>query len=286
MIISFVDQGFSGSNVLLSANEIKSSSTSPTAIVTYGRFLEYLDNGWVKKVDIYNNAKFAIFEASLPDSADRVERLGVNIPNKDVKLIRKLKEASIDLDVHATDAASKNFEFPSLLWISIGIVGFILISGLVMTLFDDNQGSGRNRNGGGLFNPFSSFDFRQFFQAPGRFERAPVTKVGFDDVAGIDEVKEEFQEIVSFLKKPERYTRVGARIPKGVLLSGPPGTGKTLLAKAIAGEAKVPFLSCSASEFVELFVGIGASRIRDLFRRAKANTPCIVFIDEIDAVGR
>nr|YP_009550567.1 cell division protein FTSH [Eustigmatophyceae sp. Chic 10/23 P-6w]QAA11504.1 cell division protein FTSH [Eustigmatophyceae sp. Chic 10/23 P-6w] len=286
MIISFIDQGFSGSNILLSANEVKSANTSPTAIVTYGRFLEYLDNGWVQKVDLYNNAKFAIFEASLPDSADRVERLGVNIPNKDVKLIRKLKEANIDLDVHAADATSKNFEFPSLLWVPIGIVGFIIISGLIMTLFEDNQGSGRSRNGGGIFNPFSSFDFRQFFQAPGRFERAPVTKVGFDDVAGIDEVKEEFQEIVSFLKKPERYTRVGARIPKGVLLSGPPGTGKTLLAKAIAGEAKVPFLSCSASEFVELFVGIGASRIRDLFRRAKANTPCIVFIDEIDAVGR
>lgn len=287
MIISLVNQDFSGSTLLLSANDVKAINTSPTAIVTYGRFLEYLDNGWVQKVDLYNNAKFAIFEASLPDSADRVERLGVNIPNKDVKLIRKLKEANIDLDVHSTDAGSKGFEFPSLLWVPIGIIGFIILSGLIMTLFEDNQGSGRNRSGGGgLFNPFSSFDFRQFFQAPGRFERAPETKVAFDDVAGIDEVKEEFQEIVSFLKKPERYTRVGARIPKGVLLSGPPGTGKTLLAKAIAGEAKVPFLSCSASEFVELFVGIGASRIRDLFRRAKANTPCIVFIDEIDAVGR
>jgi cell division protease FtsH len=281
MVVSFVDQGFSGSNILLSANDV---NTSPTALVTYGRFLEYLDNGWVQKVDLYNNAKFAIFEASLPLSSDRVERLGVNIPNKDVKLIRKLKEANIDLDVHAGDVASKTSEFPSLFWIPIGIVGFVFISGLIMTLFEDNPGNGNG--GGGLFNPFSSFDFRQFFQAPGKFERAPVTKVGFDDVAGIDEVKEEFQEIVSFLKKPERYTRVGARIPKGVLLAGPPGTGKTLLAKAIAGEAKVPFLSCSASEFVELFVGIGASRIRDLFRRAKANTPCIVFIDEIDAVGR
>lgn len=281
MVVSLVDQGFSGSNILLSANDV---NASPTALVTYGRFLEYLDNGWVQKVDLYNNAKFAVFEASLPLSPDRVERLGVNIPNKDVKLIRKLKEANIDLDVHAGDIASKNSEFPSLLWIPIGIVGFVFISGLIMTLFEDNPGNGNGGNS--IFNPFSSFDFRQFFQAPGKFERAPVTKVGFEDVAGIDEVKDEFQEIVSFLKKPERYTRVGARIPKGVLLAGPPGTGKTLLAKAIAGEAKVPFLSCSASEFVELFVGIGASRIRDLFRRAKANTPCIVFIDEIDAVGR
>ena len=122
----FIDQGFNVSNILLSANDVKSMNTSPTAIVTYGRFLEYLDNGWVQKVDLYNNAKFAIFEASLPDSADRVERLGVNIPNKDVKLIRKLKEANIDLDVHATDASTKGFEFPSLLWVPIGIIGFII----------------------------------------------------------------------------------------------------------------------------------------------------------------
>ncbi|MCL6436872.1 MAG: ATP-dependent zinc metalloprotease FtsH, partial [Leptolyngbyaceae cyanobacterium HOT.MB2.61] len=106
------------------------------------------------------------------------------------------------------------------------------------------------------------------------------------DVAGIEEAKEELQEVVTFLKKPERFTAVGARIPKGVLLVGPPGTGKTLLAKAIAGEAGVPFFSISGSEFVEMFVGVGASRVRDLFKKAKENAPCLVFIDEIDAVGR
>ncbi|MFZ9974971.1 MAG: ATP-dependent metallopeptidase FtsH/Yme1/Tma family protein, partial [Vulcanococcus sp.] len=110
--------------------------------------------------------------------------------------------------------------------------------------------------------------------------------VRFEDVAGIQEAKEELQEVVAFLKEPERFTAVGARIPKGVLLVGPPGTGKTLLAKAIAGEAGVPFFSMAASEFVELFVGVGASRVRDLFRQAKEKAPCIVFIDEIDAVGR
>jgi len=110
--------------------------------------------------------------------------------------------------------------------------------------------------------------------------------VRFEDVAGINEAKEELQEVVTFLKEPERFTAVGARIPKGVLLVGPPGTGKTLLAKAIAGEAGVPFFSMAASEFVELFVGVGASRVRDLFRQAKEKAPCIVFIDEIDAVGR
>jgi len=111
-------------------------------------------------------------------------------------------------------------------------------------------------------------------------------KVSFNDVAGIDEIKEEVKEIVDFLKNPKKYQKLGARIPKGILLAGPPGTGKTLLAKAIAGEAGVPFLSVSGSEFVEMFVGVGASRVRDLFEQAKKNAPCIIFIDEIDAVGR
>lgn len=114
----------------------------------------------------------------------------------------------------------------------------------------------------------------------------PNTGVTFDDVAGIDEAKQDIQEIVEFLKTPEKFAAVGAKIPKGVLLVGPPGTGKTLLAKAIAGEAKVPFFSLSGSEFIEMFVGVGASRVRDLFNKAKANSPCLVFIDEIDGVGR
>jgi len=114
----------------------------------------------------------------------------------------------------------------------------------------------------------------------------PNTGVTFDDVAGVDEAKNDFMEVVEFLKRPERFTSVGAKIPKGVLLVGPPGTGKTLLAKAIAGEAGVPFFSISGSEFVEMFVGVGASRVRDLFKKAKENAPCIVFVDEIDAVGR
>lgn len=111
-------------------------------------------------------------------------------------------------------------------------------------------------------------------------------KVTFRDVAGLREEKEELEEIVDFLKDPKKYIQVGARIPKGVLLEGPPGTGKTLLAKAVAGEAGVPFFSISGSDFVEMFVGVGASRVRDLFQDAKKNAPCIIFIDEIDAVAR
>lgn len=125
-----------------------------------------------------------------------------------------------------------------------------------------------------------------FTRSKTRFSEVPATGVKFDDVAGCDGAKLELQEVVDFLKNPAKYTRLGAKIPKGALLVGPPGTGKTLLARAVAGEAGVPFFSCAASEFVELFVGVGASRVRDLFERAKAKAPCIVFIDEIDAVGR
>ena len=113
-----------------------------------------------------------------------------------------------------------------------------------------------------------------------------TVKITFNDVAGVDEAKEEVSEIIDFLKDPKKFTRLGGRIPKGVLLVGAPGTGKTLLARAIAGEAGVPFFSISGSDFVEMFVGVGASRVRDLFDQGKKSAPCIIFIDEIDAVGR
>ncbi|ACB51303.1 cell division protein [Crocosphaera subtropica ATCC 51142] len=125
-----------------------------------------------------------------------------------------------------------------------------------------------------------------FSKSRARFQMEAKTGISFTDVAGIDEAKEELQEVVTFLKEPEKFTAIGAKIPKGVLLIGPPGTGKTLLAKAVAGEAGVPFFSISGSEFVEMFVGVGASRVRDLFKKAKENAPCLIFIDEIDAVGR
>ncbi len=125
-----------------------------------------------------------------------------------------------------------------------------------------------------------------FSKSRARFQMEAKTGISFGDVAGIDEAKEELEEVVTFLKEPEKFTAIGAKIPKGVLLIGPPGTGKTLLAKAVAGEAGVPFFSISGSEFVEMFVGVGASRVRDLFKKAKENAPCLIFIDEIDAVGR
>merc|ERR1719337_760143 len=123
-------------------------------------------------------------------------------------------------------------------------------------------------------------------QSKAKIQIQPETGVKFADVAGIDEAKEELTEIVDFMKAPERFVKVGAKIPKGVLLTGPPGTGKTLMAKALAGESGVPFIQASASEFIEMFVGVGASRVRDIFKQAKEKAPCIVFIDEIDAIGR
>ncbi|MFO7143735.1 cell division protein FtsH, partial [Arthrospira sp. PCC 8006] len=132
----------------------------------------------------------------------------------------------------------------------------------------------------------SSGNAMNFGKSKARFQMEAKTGILFDDVAGIEEAKEELQEVVTFLKSPEKFTAIGAKIPRGVLLVGPPGTGKTLLAKAVAGEAGVPFFSISGSEFVEMFVGVGASRVRDLFKKAKDNSPCLIFIDEIDAVGR
>ena len=238
--------------------------------MTYGRFLEYLEMGWVKQVDLYDNSRNAIIQASSPELGNRPQTIRVEIPVGASQLIQKLKEYNIDFDAHP--AERKN------LFVSIAsniLLPIIFITGLVY-FFQNSENFGGN-NGQ---SPMS------LGKSTARFERRPDTGVGFDDIAGIDEAKAEFEEIVSFLKEPEKYTIVGAKIPKGILLVGPPGTGKTLLAKAIANEADVPFFSVAGSEFVEMFIGIGAARVRDLFKKASENAPCIVFIDEIDAVGR
>eukprot|EP00986_Skeletonema_menzelii_P019778 scaffold29115_cov1319-Skeletonema_menzelii.AAC.16 len=204
--------------------------------------------GWVKQVDLYDNSRNAIVQASSPELGNRPQTIRVEIPVGASQLIQKLKEYNIDFDAHP--AEQKN-------------------------LFNSE-----NFGGGSGQSPLS------LGKSTARFERRPDTGISFNDIAGIDEAKAEFEEIVSFLKEPEKYTVVGAKIPKGILLVGPPGTGKTLLAKAIANEAEVPFFSVAGSEFVEMFIGIGAARVRDLFQKAAENAPCIVFIDEIDAVGR
>ena len=238
--------------------------------MTYGRFLEYLEMGWVKQVDLYENSRNAIVQASSPELGNRPQTIRVEIPVGASQLIQKLKEYNIDFDAHPTE--QKN------LFVSIAsniLLPIVFIGGLVY-LFQNSE----NFGGGNGQSPMS------LGKSTARFERRPDTGVTFKDIAGIDEAKNEFEEIVSFLKEPDKYTIVGAKIPKGILLVGPPGTGKTLLAKAIANEADVPFFSVAGSEFVEMFIGIGAARVRDLFKKASENAPCIVFIDEIDAVGR
>ncbi|WJX28101.1 ATP-dependent zinc metalloprotease FTSH 2, chloroplastic [Trifolium repens] len=242
--------------------------------MSYSRFLEYLDNGRVKKVDLFDDGTIAVVEAVSPELGNRVQRVRVQLPGLSQELLKKFREKNIDFAAHNAQEESDSF-FVNL----IGNLAFplIVIGGLFLLQRRSSGGSG---GPGGSGFPFS------FGQSKAKFQMEPNTGVTFDDVAGVDEAKQDFMEVVEFLKKPERFTAIGARIPKGVLLVGPPGTGKTLLAKAIAGEAGVPFFSISGSEFVEMFVGVGASRVRDLFKKAKENAPCIVFVDEIDAVGR
>jgi cell division protease FtsH len=238
--------------------------------MTYGRFLEYLEMGWVKQVDLYDNSRNAIVQASSPELGNRPQSIRVEIPVGASQLIQKLKEYNIDFDAHPIPRKGLLVTIASNILLPV-----VFIAGLAF--FFQNSDSFSQNSGSSPMN---------LGKSPARFDQRPDTGITFDDIAGIDEAKAEFEEIVSFLKEPERYTLVGAKIPKGVLLVGPPGTGKTLLAKAIANEANVPFYSVAGSEFVEMFIGIGAARIRDLFKKASENTPCIVFIDEIDAVGR
>jgi cell division protease FtsH len=235
--------------------------------LTYGELLKKIDAGQVTRVEIEPAQRLAKV---------RLEGQKKNEPAKEVplfeqnsELIEKLRDNKVEVDVQPTADNS------ALLGLMANLLLFLLLlGGLLMIL----RRSSNSPNGPG--------QALNFGKSRARFQVEAKTGVMFDDVAGIEEAKEELQEVVTFLKKPERFTAVGARIPKGVLLIGPPGTGKTLLAKAIAGEAAVPFFSISGSEFVEMFVGVGASRVRDLFKKAKESAPCIVFIDEIDAVGR
>jgi len=257
-------------NVGTAKNTSERNQNLISSRMTYGRFLEYLEMGWVKQVDLYDSSRNAIIQASSPELGNRPQTIRVEIPVGASQLISKLKEYNIDFDAHPVE--NKNL----LLTVASNLILPILFISGLFYFFQNSE----NFPGGSNSSPMS------LGKSTARFERRPDTGVKFGDIAGIDEAKAEFEEIVSFLKQPDKYTVVGAKIPKGILLVGPPGTGKTLLAKAIANEADVPFFSVAGSEFVEMFIGIGAARVRDLFKKASENAPCIVFIDEIDAVGR
>ncbi|NEP49058.1 MAG: ATP-dependent zinc metalloprotease FtsH [Moorea sp. SIO3C2] len=232
--------------------------------LTYSELLKKVKNGEVTKIEIDEATKIA--KVSLNDAKENEAPQRVPLFDQNSLLLKELRQRNVPTEISRSPDNSAALGLIANLFLLL-----LLLAGLMMILRRSASNSGQALN---------------FGKSRARFQMEAKTGVLFDDVAGIQEAKEELQEVVTFLKQPERFTAVGARIPKGVLLVGPPGTGKTLLAKAIAGEAGVPFFSISGSEFVEMFVGVGASRVRDLFRKAKENAPCLVFIDEIDAVGR
>ncbi len=233
-------------------------------IKNYTQLLDSAEAGDLVSVEITTYENTQSVDGKL---ADGTEFTGVIIPRENADTVLKVfRENEVDITQLETPSPSP--------WLSIlsTILPFLLMVGLLFFFMQQSQG------GGGKV--------MQFGKSKARVTLDEKNRVTFDDVAGADEVKEELEEIVEFLKMPKKFNEIGAKIPKGVLLYGPPGTGKTLLARAVAGEAGVAFFSISGSDFVEMFVGVGASRVRDLFEQAKKNAPCIIFIDEIDAVGR
>lgn len=232
--------------------------------LSYSEFLEKIDEGDIKEVTLDSRTDTATVEV-INESGETVER-EVQLFNDQSELISRLRENNINLEVKTSNDNAQTIGI-----IANGALILLLVAGLAIIIRRSAKASGQAMS---------------FGKSRARYQVEDETGVKFDDVAGIDEAKEELQEVVTFLKETERFTAVGAKIPKGVLLVGSPGTGKTLLAKAVSGEAGVPFYSISGSEFVEMFVGVGASRVRDLFKKAKENAPCLIFIDEIDAVGR
>ena len=233
--------------------------------MTYTAFVNEVEDGNVRDVYISQNSAVPTGTVSVTLKDDGTTRT-VNV--SDVDKVEELLQSN-EIDYGMSDVPRESMISTILIPLLITMCGVFLLFFLM------------NRQGGG-----SNAKAMNFGKSRARMTTQNEIKVTFADVAGLKEEKEELEEIVDFLKAPKKYIQVGARIPKGVLLEGPPGTGKTLLAKAVAGEAGVPFFSISGSDFVEMFVGVGASRVRDLFQDAKKNAPCIVFIDEIDAVAR
>ncbi len=251
--------------------------------VTWSQFQEYVKDNRVKSIVVYTNKVSA--EAVIRDeSVDHVFDSTLRAGRTPVILVKGPSPEAISEYIDLVKSEEQydievRFDETSEIWgILITFLPFLLLIVFWIWMMRRMQGGAGGGGGGGVFNVGKS--------KAQLFDKDSSQKVTFRDVAGLSEAKEEVQEIVEFLKSPNLYTNLGGKIPKGALLVGPPGTGKTLLAKAVAGEANVPFFSISGSDFVEMFVGVGASRVRDLFRQAKEKAPCIVFIDEIDAVGR
>ncbi len=239
--------------------------------LTYSQFMTVVKDKKITNVTVTPNSYVAKVEGSYKKNSkgDKVNFTTI-VPKTDKELdslVQILEDKNVKVKV--TDANSDN-----MIWNIVGsILPYVLLLGGMVWVFKSFGGAAGGNN--------KAFEFGN---SRAKLERNSKTR--FTDVAGADEEKEELTELVAFLKNPKKFTEMGAKIPRGVLLVGPPGTGKTLLARAVAGEANVPFYSISGSEFVEMFVGVGAGRVRDMFKKAKENAPCIIFIDEIDAVGR
>ncbi len=246
--------------VIFVATTFFENQTSNEETWRYSQFIQEVQNNRIDKVVITSDRSRARV------TAQDGKKVVVNLPN-DPELLNILTDHQVNIEV--SPQGDEGFWFKALSSLFFPV---LLLVGLVFLLRRAQNGPGSQA--------------MNFGKSKARVQMEPQTQVTFGDVAGIEQAKLELSEVVDFLKNADRFTAVGAKIPKGVLLVGPPGTGKTLLAKAVAGEAGVPFFSISGSEFVEMFVGVGASRVRDLFEQAKSNAPCIVFIDEIDAVGR
>ncbi|WP_318640795.1 ATP-dependent zinc metalloprotease FtsH [Flavobacterium ardleyense] len=251
------------------------------------KFNVFLESGDVSKVNILNKTQAEVFltpEALKEKQHAAVAKDLLNRPNPGPHYVFDIGNDEIfqkKLEVAVAEGKLKDFSFMQQSnWtdLLIGFLPIIVIIAIWIFIMRRMSGGGAGGPGGQLFNIGKS--------KAKLFDEKTDIKTTFKDVAGLEGAKEEIQEIVEFLKNPEKYTNLGGKIPKGALLVGPPGTGKTLLAKAVAGEAQVPFFSLSGSDFVEMFVGVGASRVRDLFKQAKEKSPAIIFIDEIDAVGR
>ena len=262
------------------ANFEKPSEISST------KFNTFLEKGQVDKVIVYNKTQAEVYltAAALKDKAhEKVSKNMLDQPNKGPHYSLEIGNDELfqkRLETAVTEKKLRDFNFlPKSEWgeIIINLLPIVIIV-LIWIFIMRRMSGGAGGGGGQLFNIGKS--------KARLFDEKTDVKTTFKDVAGLEGAKEEIQEIVEFLKNPEKYTNLGGKIPKGALLVGPPGTGKTLLAKAVAGEAQVPFFSLSGSDFVEMFVGVGASRVRDLFKQAKEKSPAIIFIDEIDAVGR
>jgi cell division protease FtsH len=242
--------------------------------IDMGKLIEMLKDGEVEKIELINKENAEIYLKENPKIAKYTYRIG-SLERFEETVEQVQKENGIANPIYITNVQRKSWGMDFL----IGWLPLIVLAVIWIVIMRNMAGRGGGIGGGQIFNIGKSK--AQLFDK----DNVPVN-VTFKDVAGLEEAKVEIMEIVDFLKNPGKYTKLGGKIPKGVLLVGPPGTGKTLLAKSVAGEANVPFFSISGSDFVEMFVGVGASRVRDLFNNAKQKSPCIIFIDEIDAIGR